>query len=348
MNDESTKIKPLVSAIVSTYNSAKFIRGKLDDLLEQSINDMLEIIVINSGSKQNEDDIVKEYLEKYSNIKYIKTEQRETIYKAWNRGIKIATGDFITNANTDDRLKKNALEILSNTLINNPDVALVYADQYMTNEPNQHFEDVKKKNIIKMPDFDYLIQLERCIVFSQPMWRSSLHFKDNIWFDETLEVCGDHEFELNISRTNKMKHIPFVLGSFYKSPSNQNKSFQNISMIDLERKTITLHYMQEYIKQINDVETILLINKFKFMISLPMIVSRILLKIKRLFIKKKHVFSQEFIYMIMIMIYDKTGHKDKSEKLSIKYLKHRFSWRIKDIYYHNTNTSTEITNYKND
>ena len=41
--------------------------------------DKLEIIVVNSGSEQNEESIVKEFQEKYSNIVYIKTE-REGLY----------------------------------------------------------------------------------------------------------------------------------------------------------------------------------------------------------------------------------------------------------------------------
>jgi len=68
--------KYLVSAIVSTYNSKRFIRGCLEDLENQTIADRLEIVVVNSGSEQNEDKIVKEFQGRYSNIKYIKTDKR--------------------------------------------------------------------------------------------------------------------------------------------------------------------------------------------------------------------------------------------------------------------------------
>ena len=108
--------KYLVSAIVSTYNSEKHIRGCLEDLENQTIADRLEIVVVNSGSQQNEEAIVKEFQKKYNNIKYIKTERRETIYKAWNRAIKAASGEYITNANTDDRRRQDALEIMAKAL----------------------------------------------------------------------------------------------------------------------------------------------------------------------------------------------------------------------------------------
>ncbi len=111
-NNEADSNEYLVSAIVSTYNSERFIRGCLEDLECQTIADRLEIVVVNSGSQQNEEAVIREFQEKYSNIKYIKTDQRETVYAAWNRGIQAATGKYITNANTDDRHRKDALEVM--------------------------------------------------------------------------------------------------------------------------------------------------------------------------------------------------------------------------------------------
>ena len=106
----------LVSAIVSTYNSERYLRGCLEDLEAQTISDRVEIIVVNSGSEQNEESIVKEFQEKYANIRYIKTENREGVYAARNRGIREATGKYITNANTDDRHRKDAFKVMTTIL----------------------------------------------------------------------------------------------------------------------------------------------------------------------------------------------------------------------------------------
>lgn len=50
-----------VSAIISTYNSEKFIKGCLEDLINQTLykKGELEIVVIDSASKQNEKEIIK-------------------------------------------------------------------------------------------------------------------------------------------------------------------------------------------------------------------------------------------------------------------------------------------------
>lgn len=65
----------IVSAIVSTYNNEKFIEGCLRDLLNQTLGDRLEIIVIDSGSEENEGAVVRKFQETHRHIKYIRTEK---------------------------------------------------------------------------------------------------------------------------------------------------------------------------------------------------------------------------------------------------------------------------------
>ncbi|TET69782.1 MAG: glycosyltransferase, partial [Candidatus Aminicenantes bacterium] len=210
------KYKYLVSAIVSTYNSEKFIRGCLHDLENQTIADKLEIIVVNSGSQENEEAIVHEYQQKHNNIVYIKTEQREGIYAAWNRAIKVARGTFLTNANTDDRHREDALEIMAETLLANPDVALVYGDQICTDTPNGTFANHHAIEMARRAEYSHERLLFGCCVGSQPMWRKSLHTELG-YFDDTLTCAGDWDFWLRISISSryKFKHIPEFLGLYY-------------------------------------------------------------------------------------------------------------------------------------
>ena len=124
----------LVSVIVSTYNAERFLRGKLEDLEAQSIADDLEIIVIDSGSQQDERSIVEQFQGRYQNIRYLRTEQRETVYQAWNRGIRQATGEFVTNANTDDRMRHDGIETLVRALREHPECVLAYPDFRITRQ----------------------------------------------------------------------------------------------------------------------------------------------------------------------------------------------------------------------
>jgi glycosyltransferase involved in cell wall biosynthesis len=204
----------IVSAIVSTYNSERYIRGCIEDLEEQTISDRLEIIVINSGSKQNEEIIVKECQEIYPNIKYIKTDQRETVYAAWNRGIKAANGRYITNANTDDRHRRDAFERMVNVLEMRPNIALVYADVIKTDSENATFDHFNKVGEFKWYDWDRNVLLNKgCFIGPQPMWRQAVHELYG-HFDDSLVTSGDYEFWLRISQTYEFIHMGMPLGLY--------------------------------------------------------------------------------------------------------------------------------------
>ncbi|MHC4727434.1 MAG: glycosyltransferase, partial [Planctomycetota bacterium] len=174
------------------------------------------IIVVNSGSQENEEAIVHEYQQKYDNIVYIKTEQREGIYTAWNRAVKVARGAFLTNANTDDRYRDDALEIMAETLLANPDIALVYGDQICTDTPNGTFANHHAIKTVKTAEYSHERLLFGCCVGSQPMWRKSLHSEFG-YFDDTLTCAGDWDFWLRVSISSryKFKHIPEFLGLYY-------------------------------------------------------------------------------------------------------------------------------------
>lgn len=218
--------KYLVSAIVSMYNSQRFIRGCLDDLVGQTLfkKGELEIVVVNSGSQQNEDAVVRELQQKYDNIKYIRTDQRETVYQAWNRGIKTATGKYITNANTDDRLREDAYERKIQILENNPHIGVIYADQWISEVPNEKFRDCKKERGLIWPEFFPELGISVCIFGSQPMWRRDLHEKYGL-FDERFKSAGDFEFWSRVSDKVECRHIPDFLGVYYSNPDGIEKSY---------------------------------------------------------------------------------------------------------------------------
>ena len=164
----NARSSPLVSAIVSTYNSARFLRGCLDDLLAQEVEGGLEIIVVNSGSEQNEAEIVHEYQEMHTSIVYIETEARESVYAAWNRAIEVAQGTFITNANTDDRHAPGALGTMSALLKDHPQADVVYADSAVTRDENSTLANAAITGRFRWPAFDRTRLFQICTIGLSP------------------------------------------------------------------------------------------------------------------------------------------------------------------------------------
>lgn len=230
----------LVSAIVSSYNSERFIRGCLEDLEAQTIADRLEIVVVDSGSSQNEGTIVGEFQQRYDNIVYIRTAQRESVYAAWNRGIQVARGTYITNANTDDRHKRDAFERMVAILEERPDIALVYANTYITNTENEIFETHTPAGRFNWPDFDPLRLIYYCFMGPQPMWRRCMHTKYG-YFDESFESAGDWEFWLRMAETETFLHLDEFLGLYLRSPASVE--YRNRELTSQENVRVYQRYL---------------------------------------------------------------------------------------------------------
>lgn len=237
-----------VSAIVSTYNSEKFLKDCLQDLIDQTLykKGQLEIIVIDSASEQNEQEIVREFQKTYRNIVYHRTSERETLYASWNRGIKMSCGAYITNANTDDRHRPDALEVMASYLETHPQTALVYADQLITTTANDTWATTKANQRWNWPSFDYSELERRCIVGSQPMWRKSLHEKHG-YFRSELISAGDYEFWLRIGKTENIVRLPEILGLYYNnqkglehaSPTSQQETHRILEEYGILQRGVT-------------------------------------------------------------------------------------------------------------
>lgn len=182
---------------MSTFNAEHLIEGCLQDLVNQTIfaEGRMEILIIDSGSEQQEAKIIKGFQRSYSAIKYIRTNNREPLYKAWNRGIEVASGQYITNANTDDRHHTECLETLVNMLEENLSVDVAYGNLYKSSVANETFEHIDKSKPCYSQMFNPGSLLLHDFIGAQPVWRKSLHDKIGM-FDESYEVVGDYEFFL--------------------------------------------------------------------------------------------------------------------------------------------------------
>lgn len=207
---------PVVSVVVSTYQAEKFIRPCLDGLVRQKNFGQCEVIVVDSGSPENERAIVLEFQQKYPNIRYVRTE-RETLYGAWNRGLALARGRYWVNANTDDALRDDALEMLAAALEKHDDCALAYADTVWTTKPNDCFPSANITKTVKYPHYSPLETLFYCITACLQFWRTD-RLRQLGGFDASLRAAGDYEATIKLMAGGlNAVHVPEVLSLFYQN-----------------------------------------------------------------------------------------------------------------------------------
>ena len=121
-------IKDLVSVVMPTYNDEKYLSAAIDDILAQTYSDF-ELIIVDDGSTDNTEAVLKKYAKKDSRIKLYKKENGGT-GSALNLGFKRAQGEFGTWASSDDNKNKQYLEALVGFLKKNRDIEYVNASSF--------------------------------------------------------------------------------------------------------------------------------------------------------------------------------------------------------------------------
>lgn len=220
---------PRVSIITSVFDGDLYIEGFLEDIVQQTIFDQCELLLINANSPGNEEPIINRYCEKYSNIIYKKLEQDPGIYGVWNMGILMASADLVTNANLDDRRNPTNLEEQALYLEQNPTVDLVYGDYLLTHHPNETFESNKYIYTVVVEEFRPQL-MYKCLPGPQPMWRKSMHTKAG-FFREDFKYSGDLEmWNRAVSSGSIFKKLPGQTGLYYYNPEGLSTNTSQIKV----------------------------------------------------------------------------------------------------------------------
>ena len=116
-----------ISLITVSYNSASTIRDTFESVLAQNCEDY-EYIVVDGLSKDNTVEIIKEYEPRFKGKMRWISEKDSGLYDAMNKGIKMASGEYVGILNSDDFFAdNNILQRVADTLEKHP-VDAVYGD----------------------------------------------------------------------------------------------------------------------------------------------------------------------------------------------------------------------------
>lgn len=102
---------PKVSIVVPVYNAGEYIKPCLDTLTKQTLNE-IEIICVLDCPTDGTDKVVEDYARQDDRIKVLKNEHNMNIGESRNRGIALATGEYIGFSDHDDYRELNMYEDL--------------------------------------------------------------------------------------------------------------------------------------------------------------------------------------------------------------------------------------------
>ncbi|MEO5999934.1 MAG: glycosyltransferase [Chitinophagaceae bacterium] len=117
---------PLVSIILPNYNHELYLNKRIDSILNQTYEDF-ELIILDDCSNDNSREIIETYRShrKVSNIVFNEINSGST-FKQWDKGIQLASGDYIWIAESDDYCEPTFLSELITPLINDNDLVISF------------------------------------------------------------------------------------------------------------------------------------------------------------------------------------------------------------------------------
>lgn len=148
------------SLIVPVYNVEKYVGRCLDSILSQDY-DNYEIICVNDGATDSSGDILREYSEKYKQIRVI-TQENKGLGEARNTGMKYMTGDYVWFIDSDDWIEPGSLKAINDFHLQNQDFNVIIIDAYRTNskgEQNVMFALPPKLRTLAVPTKQYINSL---------------------------------------------------------------------------------------------------------------------------------------------------------------------------------------------
>ena len=108
---------PLISVIIPAYQHGECVAEALESVLAQTFRDF-EIIVINDGCTDSTDKVLRPYVEK-NLIRYFHQEN-QGISATRNRGLSLASGEFVAFLDDDDVWPRDKLEWQVEVMVNSP------------------------------------------------------------------------------------------------------------------------------------------------------------------------------------------------------------------------------------
>lgn len=188
--------QPLISIITASFNSSDTIKDTIESVLNQTYKN-IEYIIIDGQSKDDTVEVIKSYVPKFIEkgiiYKWI-SEKDSGIYDAWNKALKIATGDWLSFIGSDDYFKTATL---FNELVPFLDKAITEKTYFVYGKVEHICSDDK---LIETSGDSWVNKKNEFTNAMNLPHSGSLNYKElflkNGNFDDRFKIAGDYEFLL--------------------------------------------------------------------------------------------------------------------------------------------------------
>lgn len=252
-----------ISIIVPVYNSEKYIKETIELLINQTYRN-LEIIFVDNGSNDNSKVICEGYSKIDSRIKVVE-ETSPGPSAARNKGLSLATGDFICFCDSDDLPEINMYETLLKYMMEqNVDIVmceiyseringlldLPYADKDKL-ERGRVINDLIPKMIGNSTEDDLTIPIWGSVV--RCIYKSSIIKCNNIKFPQEIRFAEDLIFTLSYLKNSNS--VGICKKTLYRYRMTEGSVMLSCSLYEkkkFEKRKILYLYLRTLVDEIGN------------------------------------------------------------------------------------------------
>jgi len=199
---------PKISVIMPTYNRARYIAEAIRSVQSQTLREW-EMIVIDDGSTDGTEKIVREIAATDPRISYFKNEKNLGIAKTRNRGVSLAKADYVAMLDSDDVwASPDKLVKQISFLEQNKNFGIVGVNACFINEDGKA---VGKRTNFPSED----VGIRKTELYRNILMQSGLLIRKSAiekagGYDSSFSIFDDHDLWLKIGLDYKFMILPSV------------------------------------------------------------------------------------------------------------------------------------------
>lgn len=192
-----------ISIITPVFNAAQEIGTCILSVADQTYNN-IEHLIIDGHSTDGSVEVIKSYSLKYPHIRWI-SEPDQGIYDAMNKGIDLATGDYLYFLGADDVF--HDAQVLA-SIFNNPDIKnfeFIYGNVKLVGPEERIYGGEATLQTLKTKNISH-----------QAIFYNKLIFKKLGKYGSTFKVCEDYLFNIRCfhDQSIKRKYLDLIIADF--------------------------------------------------------------------------------------------------------------------------------------
>ncbi len=199
-----------ISIVTITYNAEAVLQRTLDSVSSQTYRD-IEHLIIDGASKDGTMDLVSRY--KVRDLPYevrVVSEPDKGIYDAMNKGLCLATGEYIVFLNAGDTLHdEKTLDMVASSLqpaANSQQPAVIYGDTNIVDDEG-HF---LRKRHLSVPDNLTWRSFKQGMLVCHQAFYARLDIARDIPYDLQYRHSADVDWCIRVMKEAERRHLPLV------------------------------------------------------------------------------------------------------------------------------------------